>query len=288
MVGTAPEQFFIRIAHGFGFAATQQDLEVHGLEAVILIAMDNARRARDAIPSAEARGDALAGFILHEHIEESLQHEEAFFDLVGVGRVALAGMHEHDREGEIAGRNDRRITMFAGAAGTDEAMLRPLVALDLGVLEGGPVGLAVAESAHIAFHDLFNRNPDQFLGKRMPCDAHRRTPVDGECACGRYLWSSGCLRQRTPPCFAEQLHLARRLLPSPGLRPSHLDLSPLARRRKGYRRLLRPASTISQTRCGVSGSSRGSTPNARSAFATAFATMPPAGMMPPSPAPLAP
>src|SRR5262249_51125653 len=52
--------------------------------------------------------------------------------------------------------------------------------------------------------------------------------------------------------------------------------------------LPRPASTISQIRCGVSGSSRGSTPNALSALATAFATMPPAEMMPPSPAPLAP
>src|SRR5713101_1775879 len=62
-------------------------------------------------------------------------------------------------------------------------------------------------------------------------------------------------------------------------------LSPQAGRGEDLRR---PASTISQTRCGVSGSSRGSTPNALRAFATAFATMPPAEMMPPSPAPLAP
>ena len=39
---------------------------------------------------------------------------------------------------------------------------------------------------------------------------------------------------------------------------------------------------------GVSGSSRGWTPNEPSALATAFAMMPPAEIMPPSPAPLAP
>src|SRR5450432_2833265 len=44
----------------------------------------------------------------------------------------------------------------------------------------------------------------------------------------------------------------------------------------------------SHTRGGVSGKARGSAPNGRNAAATAFATAPPTGMMPPSPAPLAP
>jgi hypothetical protein len=44
----------------------------------------------------------------------------------------------------------------------------------------------------------------------------------------------------------------------------------------------------SHTLGGDSGSSRGSTPKPESAFATAFAITPPAAMMPPSPAPLAP
>ena len=49
------------------------------------------------------------------------------------------------------------------------------------------------------------------------------------------------------------------------------------------------ASWIScQIRDGVSGSTRGSTPSDDSAAATAFDTAPPTGMMPPSPAPLAP
>src|SRR5262245_64666282 len=44
----------------------------------------------------------------------------------------------------------------------------------------------------------------------------------------------------------------------------------------------------SHTRGGDSGSSRGSTPSEPSAAATALAITPPTGMMPPSPAPLAP
>src|SRR5215469_1415609 len=48
-------------------------------------------------------------------------------------------------------------------------------------------------------------------------------------------------------------------------------------------------STMScHSRGGVSGSSRGWTPSDDNAAATAFASAPPTGMMPPSPAPLAP
>src|SRR5262252_10600454 len=170
-------KLLIRIAHGLGLAAAEHDLEVDGLQAVVLIAVDDAGGATDAVPRTEPRGDAPAGFVLHEHVEKSLQHEEALFDLMGVGRIALSGVHEHDRQGEIAGRNDARIAMLAGATGADEAVLRALVALDLGILESGPVGLAIAKPAHIPLHDLLDRNPNQFLGKRMPCDAHGRTPL---------------------------------------------------------------------------------------------------------------
>src|SRR5262249_59374612 len=48
------------------------------------------------------------------------------------------------------------------------------------------------------------------------------------------------------------------------------------------------ACTSSQMRVGVSGSSRGCTPSVPSALAMALAMTPPAAMMPPSPAPLAP
>ena len=46
--------------------------------------------------------------------------------------------------------------------------------------------------------------------------------------------------------------------------------------------------TSSQTAGGESGNSCGCTPNEESALATALAITPPTGMMPPSPAPLAP
>src|SRR6476661_8674283 len=50
----------------------------------------------------------------------------------------------------------------------------------------------------------------------------------------------------------------------------------------------RAARISSHTRGGDSGRSRGSTPSEPSAAATALAMTPPTGMMPPSPAPLAP
>src|SRR5262252_4957785 len=51
-------------------------------------------------------------------------------------------------------------------------MLRPLVALDLGILERDPVRLLVFEPADIFFHDLFNGNALKLLWARMPCNAH--------------------------------------------------------------------------------------------------------------------
>jgi len=50
----------------------------------------------------------------------------------------------------------------------------------------------------------------------------------------------------------------------------------------------RLSSISSHTRFGDSGSTRGSTPSDDNAFATALPITPPTGMMPPSPAPLAP
>src|SRR3954470_15614501 len=135
------EQLVVGIAHHVGLAAAEHDLEIDRLEAAVVVAMDDAGRAGDAFPRAEARGQALARFVLDEDIEEALQHEEDLLDLMGVRRVALAGLDIHDREREIPGGNDRGIAMLARAAGTDEAVLRSAIALDLGVLEGGPIGL---------------------------------------------------------------------------------------------------------------------------------------------------
>ena len=62
--------------------------------------------------------------------------------------------------------------MLAGAAGADEAMLRALVAFDLGVLERGPIRLLLFEAADIFFHDLFDRNALKLFRARMAGDAH--------------------------------------------------------------------------------------------------------------------
>src|SRR5580704_17875292 len=86
--------------------------------------------------------------------------------------IAVAGIHIDDRQREIARRNDVRIVVLAGAAGADEAVLRPLVAVDLGVLEGGPVRLLVLEAADVFFHDVFERNTFEFFRARMTGDGH--------------------------------------------------------------------------------------------------------------------
>src|SRR5215468_5133589 len=145
MIAAAFVKLLIRITHGFRLSAAEHDLEVDGLQAVVLVAVNDASRTGDALPGAEARGDAVAGFILHEYVEKPLQHKEALLDFMGVGRVALARIDEHDRQGEISGRNDGRVAMLPGAAGPNEAMLRALVALDLGILKRRPIRLAVTE-----------------------------------------------------------------------------------------------------------------------------------------------
>src|SRR3954470_23320409 len=117
------EQCLVGIAHRVGLAAAEHDLEIDGLEAGILIAMDHAGRAGDAFPGAEPGGEAPARLILDEDIEEALQHEKTFLDLMGVRGVSLAGLDIHDREGEIAGRNDGWIAMLAGAAVAYETVL---------------------------------------------------------------------------------------------------------------------------------------------------------------------
>src|SRR5499427_567354 len=164
----------VRVAHGVRAAPSEHDLKIDRAEAVVLVAVDHAGRARDALPRTEPRGESLPALVLDEHVEETLQHEEALLDLVGVGGIALARLHIHDRQREVAGRNDGRIAMLAGAAGADEAVLRALVAFDLGVLECGPVRLLVAEASDIFLHDVFERNIDQFRRAWMPCNAHGR------------------------------------------------------------------------------------------------------------------
>src|SRR5215469_3790365 len=142
----------VGVTHGFRLAAAEHHLEIDGRETVVLIAVNHAGRAGDAFPRAEPRRHPLAALVLDEDVEKALQHEKALLDLVRMRGVALARLHIHDREREVSGRNDRGVAMLAGAAGANEAMLRPLVALDLGILERRPIRRLLAKTADILFH----------------------------------------------------------------------------------------------------------------------------------------
>src|SRR5262245_30343146 len=172
-------EVLVGVAHGLGLAATEHDLEVDRLQAVVLIAVDDAGGTRDAFPGPEAGGEALAALVLDEDVEIALEHEETFFDLVGVGGVALSRLHIHDRQGEVLRRDDGRIAVLAGTARADEAVLRALVALDLGVLERRPIRPLLAEASDIFLHDVLDRNIDQFRRTRMSCNAHRSLLSNG-------------------------------------------------------------------------------------------------------------
>src|SRR5215211_4812766 len=147
----------VGVAHGLRLGAPQHDLEVYRLQAVVLVAVDDAGRARDAFPRTEPRGQPLAALVLDEHVEEALQHEETFLHLVRVRGIALSRLDIHDRQREVLGRDHGRIVVLAGPTGTDETVLRTLVAFGLGVLEGGPIRLLLAEAADIFLHDLLDR-----------------------------------------------------------------------------------------------------------------------------------
>src|SRR6516165_3797103 len=247
-------ELVVRVAHGLRLAAAEHYLEVDRPKAVVLIAMNDAGRTGDALPGAEPGSEALAGLVLDETVEEALQDEEHLLDLVGMRSVALPGLYIHDREREILGRDDGRVAVLAGAAGTDEAMLGTLVALDLGILEGRPVRLLLAEAADELLHDLFDRHAHQLRRARVTGNAHGGAPCKSR-------WDAVTLGFA---CTTRQRAAAD---PNSACRASR---------------------TRCHTREGVSGSSRGSTQNAASALASALAMTPPTGMMPPSPAPLAP
>src|SRR5215510_12888129 len=165
-------ELLVGVAHGFGLGAPDHDLEVDRLEAVVLIAVDDAGGTGDALPGTEPGGQALAALVLDEHVEVALQHEEALLDLVGVRGVALTRLHVHDRQREVLRWDYGRVAVLAGAAGADEPVLRALVAFDLGVLECRPIRLLLAKAPDVLLHDVLDRNIDQFRRARMPCNAH--------------------------------------------------------------------------------------------------------------------
>src|SRR5882757_10927137 len=134
--------------------------------------MNDTRWARDALPGPEPCSQPFAVLLLDKHVEISLQHEETFLDFMRMRGVALARLHIHDREREIACRDHGRVAVFAGAARADETMLGALVALDLGIFESRPVGFLLFEAADVFLHDLVDRHTFKLLRPRMPCNTH--------------------------------------------------------------------------------------------------------------------
>src|SRR3546814_6795792 len=69
-------ELLVGIAHGLGPAAAEDHLEPDRLEAVVVVAVDHAGRAGDALPRPEAGRRAVARLVLDEHVEPPLQPEE--------------------------------------------------------------------------------------------------------------------------------------------------------------------------------------------------------------------
>src|SRR5439155_23650800 len=83
-------QLLVGVGHELGLGPPEHHLEVGGLEADVLEAVDHVRRTRHAVPWAEDGVRPLARRVLEEHAHLALQDEEDLLDLVRVRRVALA------------------------------------------------------------------------------------------------------------------------------------------------------------------------------------------------------
>src|SRR4029453_6721984 len=136
-------QSSIDVGHEVGPALAEHDLHVGGLEPDVLVAMDDLGGAPHTVPLSEHGLDALAGAVLEEDLHLALQDEEDLFDLVPVGRVALARRHEHDAQREVLGRNIAAIG-FTGGPVADEAVLSATIAVHARVRERVPVSLSVS------------------------------------------------------------------------------------------------------------------------------------------------
>src|SRR5687768_6059466 len=98
-------QFVIRIAHCFGPATAEHNLEVNRLKAVVIVAVNHASRTGDAFPRSQTLRYLATVLVLDEHVEMALEHEENFLDLMRMRCISLTGRNEHDGERKIAWRN---------------------------------------------------------------------------------------------------------------------------------------------------------------------------------------
>src|SRR4030095_4506662 len=142
-------QSCIDVGHEVGPALAEHDLHVGGLEADVLVAVDDLGGTGHAAPLPESSLDALAGAVLEEDLHLALQDEEDLFDLVPVGRVALARRHEHDAQREVLGRNIAAIGLTGGPV-ADEAVLSATIAVHARIGERVPVSCSVSPTCDLA------------------------------------------------------------------------------------------------------------------------------------------
>src|SRR5215471_10897311 len=89
-------KLLVGVAHGLRLAASEHDLDIDRLEAGVLVAVNDAGGATDALPWTQPGVEALAALVLDEDIEIALEHEEALLHLVGMRSVALAWLDIDD------------------------------------------------------------------------------------------------------------------------------------------------------------------------------------------------
>src|SRR4051812_3460937 len=68
-------EVLVGVAHGLGLGAPDHDLKVDRLQAVVLVAVDDAGRTGDAFPRTQPGGKALAAFFLDKDVEVAMQNE---------------------------------------------------------------------------------------------------------------------------------------------------------------------------------------------------------------------
>jgi hypothetical protein len=157
MLLAAAVEVVIGVAHRLGTPPAEHHLHVHRLQAVVVEAVNNPGWAGDAFPCPELAADLPTVFVFEKHCQIALEDKKNLLDFVGMRCIALARRDVDDAESEAAGRDSRRVVVFAGAAGADEAMLGAAVAFNLGILESRPIGLLVAKAPDIALGDLVER-----------------------------------------------------------------------------------------------------------------------------------
>jgi hypothetical protein len=65
-------EILVGVTHGLWSSPSEHDLEVHRLEAAVLVAVDNAGRTGNTFPQAEPYGDAITLLVLDENVEVAL------------------------------------------------------------------------------------------------------------------------------------------------------------------------------------------------------------------------